>query len=90
MGDLTRKLISGSRLSARELRSLLRQLGYTLARQRGSHEQWVKSGRTFTIATHGKEVPWYLLDSLRKLIEESDENEDSQNQGTGHVDKEKA
>ena len=90
MGDLTGKLMSGSRLNARELRSLLRQLGYRLARQRGSHEQWVKSGRTFTIATHGKDVPWYLIDSLRKLIEGHDESEDSQNHGTGHEDEEKA
>jgi len=89
MGDLIEKALAGSRLNARELRRLLRQLGYTLARQRGSHEQWVKSGRTFTIATHGKDVPWYLLDSLRKLIEEQDEKDDSQNQGSVHEDEKK-
>ena len=50
---------------------ILRELGYELARQRGSHEQWLKDGRTFTLACHGKEAPHYILDALRKLLEES-------------------
>ncbi len=73
MGSLLEKLASGARLDARQLRSVLRQLGYQMARRRGSHEQWVRSGRTFTVACHGKEVPWYLLDALRKIAEESND-----------------
>jgi len=67
---LKRKLQQGSRLSCAEVRSLLRHLGYELARQKGSHEQWVRGGRTFTLGCHGKEAPFYILDALRKLLEE--------------------
>lgn len=67
------KLLRGSRLSCQEVRALLRELGYELARQKGSHEQWVKEGRTFTLAAHTKEAPFYILDALRALLEETDE-----------------
>lgn len=40
-----------------------------MKRQKGSHEQWVKSGRAFTLAVHGNEVPFYILDMLKKLAE---------------------
>jgi predicted RNA binding protein YcfA (HicA-like mRNA interferase family) len=68
---LIEKLRQGSRLSCQEVRKLLSHLGYSLKRQKGNHEQWVKSGRTFTLACHGKDAPHYILDSLRKLVEES-------------------
>ncbi len=67
---LKEKLRRGSRLSCQEVRKLLSELGYELARQKGSHEQWVKQGRSFTLACHGKEAPHYILDALRKLLEE--------------------
>lgn len=67
---LKAKLIRGSRLSCQEARALLKELGYVLARQKGSHEQWVKEGRTFTLAAHDKEAPFYILDALKKLLEE--------------------
>lgn len=69
---LKRKLNQGSRLSCNEVRALLKQLGYVLVRQKGSHEQWVKVGRTFTLACHGKDAPFYALDALRALLEETD------------------
>jgi predicted RNA binding protein YcfA (HicA-like mRNA interferase family) len=67
---LQQKLMRGSRLDVGEVRRLLKHLGYELARQKGSHEQWVKSGRSFTLAAHGKDAPHYILDALRKLFEE--------------------
>jgi predicted RNA binding protein YcfA (HicA-like mRNA interferase family) len=67
---LREKLRRGSRLSCQEVRKLLSELGYQLARQKGSHEQWVRQGRTFTLASHGKDAPHYVLDALRKLVEE--------------------
>ena len=73
MKKLKSKLLRGSRLSCQEVRLLLKGLGYQMARQKGSHEQWVKEGRTFTLAVHGKDVPFYILDALRELVEESDE-----------------
>ena len=63
------KLLRGSRLSCQEVRALLKALDYELARQKGSHEQWVRQGRTFTLAAHGKDAPHYILDALRALIE---------------------
>ena len=68
---LREKLLRGSRLSAQEVRKILQNLGYVLARQKGSHEQWVFHGRTFTLACHGKDVPHYILDVLKKLLEEN-------------------
>lgn len=70
---LKTKLQQGARLSCQEVRSLLKALGYALERQKGSHEQWVKEGRTFTLAAHEKEAPFYILDALKSLLEESDE-----------------
>ena len=67
---LREKLLGGSRLSCQEVRKILQDLGYALARQKGSHEQWVCQGRTFTLACHGKDAPHYILDALRKLVEE--------------------
>ena len=70
---LEAKLLRGSRLSCQEVRTLLKKLGYELARQKGSHEQWVKEGRSFTLASHEKEAPFYILDALQKLMEDDDE-----------------
>jgi predicted RNA binding protein YcfA (HicA-like mRNA interferase family) len=67
------RLLQGSHLSCREIRLLLTELGYCLARQTGSHEQCLKGGRTFTLASHSKEAPFYILDALRKLMEETNE-----------------
>ena len=70
------RLKQGSRLSAQETRTILNYLGYNFQRQKGSHEQWVNGGRIFTLACHGKEIPFYILDTLKKMIEEKDENKE--------------
>ena len=67
-GKLKSKLQQGARLSTQDVRALLKDSGYKLARQKGSQEQWVSSGSTFTLACHGKEVPHYILDALKKII----------------------
>jgi len=66
---LKTRLAQGTRLTCAEVRILLRFLGYSLAQQRGSHEQWVRKGRTFALAAHGKDAPHYILDDLRNLME---------------------
>ena len=73
---LIAKLKQGSRLNAQEVRTILGYLGYSLKRQKGSHEQWVNKGKTFTLACHGKETPFYILDALKKIIEEKNENKE--------------
>jgi predicted RNA binding protein YcfA (HicA-like mRNA interferase family) len=65
---LRNKLHQGSKLTALEVRKILANSGYHLARQKGSHEQWVNNGATFTLACHGKDVPHYILDALKKII----------------------
>ncbi|HLB59383.1 MAG TPA: type II toxin-antitoxin system HicA family toxin [Bdellovibrionota bacterium] len=66
---LIRKLFQGTRLRYQEVKKILKHLGYRLARQKGSHEQWVKEGRTFTLVSSSKESPFYILDALKKVIE---------------------
>ena len=69
IAKLRERLKDGSSLSSVEIRKILESLGYRLVRQKGSHEQWVKDGQTFTLACHGKEAPHYIRDALRKLVE---------------------
>ena len=66
---LLTKLRNGS-ISAKELRTLLGQLGWILARQKGSHEQWLKNDKLITLATHSKEVKPYQMKQVLKALEE--------------------
>ncbi|HRO66268.1 MAG TPA: type II toxin-antitoxin system HicA family toxin [Pseudobdellovibrionaceae bacterium] len=68
---LEMKLWQGAKLSCQEVRKLLQSLGYEMKRQKGSHEQWVKAGRTLTLACHGHEAPHYILDALKRMMKES-------------------
>ncbi len=70
---VVKNLKEGSRLSFREVRAILVSLGFELKRQRGSHEQWIKQGRAFTLPCHGKEVPFYILDELKNIWDQQDE-----------------
>jgi len=66
---LLTKLKNGS-ISAKELRTLLGQLGWALARQKGSHEQWLKNGKLITLATHSKDLKPYQMKQVLKALEE--------------------
>lgn len=66
---LLAKLRNGT-ISAQEVRTLLGQLGWVLARQKGSHEQWLKNGRVLTLATHSKELKPYQIKQVLKAMEE--------------------
>jgi predicted RNA binding protein YcfA (HicA-like mRNA interferase family) len=57
-------------ISAQELRTLLGQLGWVLARQKGSHEQWLKNGQVITLATHSKDLKPYQIKQVSKALEE--------------------
>ncbi len=57
-------------ISAHGLRTLLGHLGWTLARQKGSHEQWLKNGKVITLATHSKELKPYQIKQVLKALEE--------------------
>jgi predicted RNA binding protein YcfA (HicA-like mRNA interferase family) len=66
---LLEKLRNGT-ISASELRTLMKQLGWKLVRTKGSHEQWVgPQNEKFTLATHSKELKPYQIKEFRKLSE---------------------
>ena len=67
---LRARLLAGSRLTFAEVGRVLLDLGFIMKRQKGSHQQWVAKGKTFTLSLHGKEVPFYILDDLKKIVEE--------------------
>lgn len=66
---LLAKLKNGS-ISAQEMKTLLGQLGWVLARQKGSHEQWLKNGKVITLATHSKDLKPYQIKQVLKVVEE--------------------
>lgn len=66
---LLAKLQNGT-ISAHELRTLLGHLGWVLARQKGSHEQWLKNGKVITLATHSKDLKPYQIKQVPKALEE--------------------
>ena len=57
---LRRKLERGN-ITARELRTLLRQEGWSLERTRGSHEIWVRGAHTFVLAAHDRDLKRYQI-----------------------------
>lgn len=65
---LIKKLQNGS-ISASEVRTLLGQLGWVLARTKGSHETWKNNGQVIVIATHDKEIKPYLIRQIRAALE---------------------
>ncbi len=66
---LLAKLKNGT-ISAQEIRTLLGQLGWILARKKGSHEQWLKNGKVLTLATHSKDLKPYQIKQVSKALEE--------------------
>lgn len=66
---LLAKLKNGT-ISAQEIRTLLGHLGWVLARQKGSHEQWLKNGKVITLATHSKDLKPYQIKQVSKALEE--------------------
>jgi predicted RNA binding protein YcfA (HicA-like mRNA interferase family) len=66
-----RKVLSGrGNLSFRELEALLRRLGFSLDRVRGSHHIYrhPKASRAVNIQPKGGEAKRYQLDQLRTII----------------------
>jgi len=53
--------LQNGRINAVELRSLLRQAGWSLNRTKGSHEIWENGPQTFVLATHSKDLKPYQV-----------------------------
>lgn len=72
---LIEKLKRGS-ISADELRTLMKKMGWILGGQKGSHEQWLHPEKSypdghFTLATHGKDLkPYQINDAKKKVLGE--------------------
>ena len=71
---LKRKLESGS-IDARELRTLLKQMRWSLNRTKGSHEVWVNGAKTFILATHSKDLKPYQIKQAQSLLLEEKDND---------------
>lgn len=56
-------------ISASEVRTLLKKLGWALRNKVGSHEHWSLNDKRITIATHGKEIPFYQIRQIKKELE---------------------
>ena len=56
-------------ISAKDLRTLLQRLGWSLDRQKGSHEQWLgPDSQRMTLATHSKDLkPYQIKEAQEKL-----------------------
>lgn len=70
---LKTKLNNGS-IDAKELKTLLKKLGWALNRIKGSHEVWIKGTKTFVLATHSKDLKPYQIKQAQHLLLEEDEN----------------
>lgn len=64
---LIRKLEHGS-INARELKTLMRQVGWRLDRTKGSHEIWTRDSKTFVLATHSKDLKMYQIKQAQLLL----------------------
>lgn len=65
---LFEKLTSGS-INAQELRTLLKQRGWRLARSSSSHEQWVgPNNERMTLATHSKDLMRYQIKEAQEKV----------------------
>ena len=64
---LLEKLRRGN-ISARELRTLMRQEGWELRNTVGSHEHWKKGSTLYTLATHTKDLKRYMVTHARKIL----------------------
>jgi predicted RNA binding protein YcfA (HicA-like mRNA interferase family) len=69
---LLRVLERRGTVTFRELQSLLRRLGFTLERSRGSHLIYAhpRAARPLNIQPRGNEAKRYQLDQLRDMIRE--------------------
>lgn len=56
-------------IKASEARTLLKQSGWKIKNQVGSHEQWVSGNKRLTIATHTKEIKPYLMKQIEEALE---------------------
>jgi predicted RNA binding protein YcfA (HicA-like mRNA interferase family) len=64
---LKEKLNNGT-ISAAEMRTLLKKLGWELRNQVGSHEHWVLGEKRITIATHCKDLPKYQIKQIQEAL----------------------
>lgn len=77
---LTAKLLNLN-IKKKGLNTLLRQLGFTYRKGKGSHEVWSKESYVITIATHNKEVPRFILRELAHYLRENDLLEEGYEKG---------
>jgi len=67
--------LNNKTISASELYTLLRRLGFVLDRQRGSHQCWKKGSKVLILSPHGNELkPYQIKQAIEVVKGETDEN----------------
>jgi predicted RNA binding protein YcfA (HicA-like mRNA interferase family) len=66
--DKLKEKLRNLSINADELRTLLKQEGFELARTRGSHQQWVKGKKLFTLSAHGKDLLKYQMRNALEVM----------------------
>jgi predicted RNA binding protein YcfA (HicA-like mRNA interferase family) len=65
---LKEKLANGT-IDAREARTLLSKLGWTMSPGKGSHEKWTDGTKILILATHSKELKPYQIKQIQEAIQ---------------------
>lgn len=64
---LLEKLRRGN-ITAKELRTLMKQKGWELRNTVGSHEHWKKGSTLYTLATHTKDLKRYMVKQAQEVL----------------------
>jgi predicted RNA binding protein YcfA (HicA-like mRNA interferase family) len=60
----------GKQISPEDAQTLLKQLGYEIKGTKGSHQTWSNGKNKITILLNKKELPFYLIDQMKQILEE--------------------
>lgn len=64
---LLQKIKSG-KFDARDGRQALKDAGWSLDRQKGSHETWARGDETLTLAAKGDDLKPYQIKDIKKAV----------------------
>ena len=67
---LVEEVKSGRRISSKEAQKILQMAGFLEKGTKGDHQSWSNGKRTIAILLNKKELPDYLIDKLKEILEE--------------------
>ena len=75
--DKLREKLKHGKIDSREAANLLKQAGWAIDRQNGSHQIWARGKETFSLATHGKELKRYQIKAIQEAVFNEGEKEEN-------------